>query len=389
MSSPYGLLAAVRKYPVGDADPFENFLTEGWAWILRSDDDLCSKFVAWITADLVSEEEPLDVATQFRVKSGFIDLLVETENFVLIFEHKTWSGFGDNQIEKYHTDISKKFAGKQVVCVAITGYVYSCATSQSVKTFSKTWGSIGQWLGQVAEKPEFADDHTKQFVLRTFINLIEHEGLGMKKALDIDALKVFYTFSELEPSIKQLFLNIRTCHPWEKYSKLVPRADKKMEPRSIRQRWGRIGIELGRPEDWTPGLFFGVLVNNYDHFVEPSNKENGPDLCLIVDLDSKVQNFLKKSLMQDIEKYQQFTSDLATLAKNIGWDFHDHISDKLKQKNYWHPLYVRKPLSQVLEGASSFEEQQERITIAMAKIFDAITAMPSYFELKKSLKEKK
>lgn len=29
-----GFLSALRTYPVGDANPAENFITEAWSWIL-------------------------------------------------------------------------------------------------------------------------------------------------------------------------------------------------------------------------------------------------------------------------------------------------------------------------------------------------------------------
>jgi hypothetical protein len=90
------LSSALRKYPKSqELDPIENFITEGFAWLLRNKEPLARDFVIYLNSKL---PEPLTLSptlpewkTQHTFPGGQIDMVADFGKFAFIFEHKIWS----------------------------------------------------------------------------------------------------------------------------------------------------------------------------------------------------------------------------------------------------------------------------------------------------------
>ena len=96
------LFTSLRKYRPRDGhDHLENFITEAFAWLLRSDSDFSSYFLNRLFVLLKKQnfEKPAIIPEQsnyFHWKTQqywagyYPDMICEIDQDVLIFEHKTW-----------------------------------------------------------------------------------------------------------------------------------------------------------------------------------------------------------------------------------------------------------------------------------------------------------
>jgi hypothetical protein len=97
------LLTVVRKYPVGNNDPLENFITESWAWTLSNYSRFSTEFVKWFFNITDSEVE---WKTQ-KYYNGYIDLIGISETNILIFEHKIDAVFQNDHFKRYLEEARK------------------------------------------------------------------------------------------------------------------------------------------------------------------------------------------------------------------------------------------------------------------------------------------
>jgi hypothetical protein len=114
---------------------------------------------------------------------------------------------------------------------------------------------------------------------------------------------------------------------------------------------GRIGIDLHSP--WRPGLFAGVLANPRDHRTPPTDAALGADFCIIVSVGRKIdESGINGDTFMAAAEFTALRQRLGHAAP--GWEFHDHLT--AQRPNRWHPLHLRRPLVDVLEGISLGDE---------------------------------
>lgn len=388
-----GLLASVRKYPIGELDPFENFLTEAWAAVLRNVPELATSFLAMVTGLQENKIQDPVWSTQVRLprRKGIVDLKVETESFICIFEHKTGTALSPDQLIRYISEEKRTSGEAPVYAGVIAGNnVSSICAEISPRPWTSTWVELANWIQTFSSRKEFADlDPVKQFITRDFLNLLILEGFRPMEKIEPVVLESYFKAQEAGARIKQLFQNIRDQYDWSSVYRVVPRSDGKQHPRTVREHYGRVGIVLSGYEDWIPNLTFAVVLDGEDHAIEPSDRNAGPDLCLIVDIDRK----FKKLPYYELDEYKAMQSQMAEFAKKLGrgWIFYDHLADKGRAANFWHPLYIRKPFSAVIADAKSPKEQLK----AVEKDLDAFlcaflnldkkNSIPGFISLRKKL----
>jgi|GEM_PF-6790009 len=397
---PY-LLSALRKYPVTDSlDPRENFVTEALCFLLSRSPTLSLALLEKNGIRTPGPIEDIKWETQVQIKGGFLDLLGTGENFAIIFENKVCGGVGEHQLGKYRDYLdSSAFTCTQRRLVALTPYRMKASDCQKHNAEAFTWPELCDLIHASLENGKI-EDEVEIFLCEEFMNLMEVMGMGKVAATNLDALKSFYETNTLQASVTALFSGLRDNHDWKAYFENMPRADeeKRYQPRSVTERWGRIGIEFGTPShgDWElPCLGFLALMDTRDHKIEPSQPKFGPDLCLTVDIDHRTgKKFLKGAEFYD--SYMQLVKEFEALAKKLGngWQCYDHIAHLGKRGNTWHPLYLRRPLSAVLEGHTTFEAQQRALENEMKKVLGAVIGVggkcetPAFFELRKLIGKK-
>ena len=98
------LLVNLRKYrPRVGSDPLENFITEAFAWLLRSNREALNALLDCINKQLTLpidlSESDVYISTQENFANKFPDLVISWEECTLVFEHKVHSELHKNQLQ--------------------------------------------------------------------------------------------------------------------------------------------------------------------------------------------------------------------------------------------------------------------------------------------------
>jgi len=145
---------------------------------------------------------------------------------------------------------------------------------------------------------------------------------------------------------------------------------------------GRMGLEL--LNSWTPGIFVGILLDGKDHCTKPINAAKGPDFCLILDFDEELHSQYPSN--------RHYTDFVRIVSKKItdlnnGWEFYHHLDDnKVKNKNKWHPIHIRKPMLDVFVGSMSIEEQSDIFYKTANQIIEIVTDEACFWSLRDEYK---
>ena len=121
-----GLFEALRRYsPRENRDPLENFITEGFAWILNKYTDFGKFFLQDLEEKLNWSIGNYDCEwlTQENFDGKFPDMVCHFngENKAIIFEHKTWSRLHEDQLADYKKYAKRKFTDNhRIVLITAT-----------------------------------------------------------------------------------------------------------------------------------------------------------------------------------------------------------------------------------------------------------------------------
>ena len=199
-----------------------------------------------------------------------------------------------------------------------------------------------------------------------FRGLLRSLGLGPAAPVSETALRGYLPSREVEARLQTLFEAVPPRLDPKRLRGLYEVANRNARPLAFKKtRWGRIGLETAVGSGgWKPGFFFGVMLDGRDHCVGPSNPEAGPDFVgiLSVQRGSDVWTPLTQS--------PEFAALIDRLQAHSGdWDFHLHLRAVAKP-NPWHPLHLRQPMSDLLRGTKTPEDQRKRVIKAIHELSD-------------------
>ncbi|WP_461947117.1 PDDEXK-like family protein [Nostoc sp.] len=355
------LFSALRKYPKSqELDPIENFLTEGFAWLLRNKEMLAREFVDYLSLKL---PEPLPLThklpewkTQYTFPGGQIDMLADWGQFALIFEHKVWSNLSPGQLDKYR-DYAKTKWSQGYKLILITGLTRQHEQNPDL---ALTWSDIYKFLKHWLETK--SDDS----LVRDFIDMLAEENLGPAAPVSYESIISCLPAQSLQRNLKKITERAALAD-WRwvleriGFNKDVPIA-------KYEYRYGRLGLETLDVSFLS--IFVGTLLNGSAFNVQPSNLHLGPDFCLILGFYMKEWKFIAEDFLHS-DEYTKLRSRLKENSRT--WDFHDHRFD-VAQPNFWHPLHLRKPLAEVLRGTITFEEQVDRFILHGREVIELLLA---------------
>lgn len=112
---------------------------------------------------------------------------------------------------------------------------------------------------------------------------------------------------------------------------------------------GRYGVNL--LEKWVPSVFVGAYFLDFDHGQRLLAPDTGGDFALILDVIKD-----KREAFGTHECFTRLRTRLREHSRD--WDFADHYAQA--GANAWHPLHLRRPLRDVLAGASTPDERKAR-----------------------------
>lgn len=338
-----GLLESLRKYsPRERKDPLENFITEAFSWILNNYCDFSDFFLDQLKERGLQSDgmtgKNCEWKTQEKthdVKPDMVCVSTTNENMI-IFEHKTWSGLSENQLQKYRDAFSRITDGEvEVVLITATRNQHEQGPDVAL-----CWSDIYKLISDWIEKNTDAS-----FIFEDFIKLLSSQGMGPPAPIAHASIKYYHEAKKLEKNIKDLIKRARN-----ELVNSFPELNL-----NYNAKWGRVG--LGQSEDlWRPGIFVGILLDGTDHCTKPIDSAKGPDFCLILSFNEDLHNEYPSN-----PHYMEMVSNLAREVGNLnnGWQFYNHL-DEVERPNRWHPIHIRKSMLDVFAGTLNTEDQDKR-----------------------------
>jgi hypothetical protein len=359
------LLVSLRKYrPRDKTDPLENFITEAFAWLLRSSSEVTNALVELInensTVDIVMSGE-ITISTQENFAGTYPDMVFSTQEMTIVFEHKIWSELHSNQLENYRSFISKKTDQHQVVL--ITARTYQHKQNPDV---ALCWYQVYKKLEIVNQS---TDDSQLSWALDEFLMLLRSEGLGPASPINPFAITHYQEAAQLEEQLGNLI---------QQSSHLDWPLNEHFSCESLKSRYGRVGLEFCKvlpsgKRKWLPGIFCGFLLNGKDHHANDLLND-GLKVSVIMDFNEAGQKFYP-----DSEAYKSFVNELNNLVeKHEGWVLSDRATQSNVNLNKWHPLILVKSMANLFQGKSKLDEQIAEFHHEICIIQNLILEAPSF-----------
>ena len=375
------LFTSLRKYRPRDGhDPLENFITEAFAWLLRSDINFSNYFLSKIRKELNSSVKiPNNIKksnwlTQVNWDGKFPDMICELDGYVFIFEHKTYnSNLHWDQLNNYKNYAEKTYLSHNVIIITASKSQHD---KKQPYDLALCWSDIYVYIENWLETEDCKSEH--KFAFESFLKLLIDQDMGAIAPISQDAIRCFYSSYKFEEKVKSLSEEIFK-YEWESIVKL---SDCKPE---ILHGWGRYGFTLfSRP--WIPSIFIGFMIDGRDHHTTPVLEAISPDFSIVISFASETHRDYPRNIL-----YQNFIKNLRGLNNIIDpdIDFYEHLQDSTKQEhNPWHPIHIRKPMIDLLKGTKTTLDQQQRCIELASKILTAIMECNEFKELREEYSER-
>lgn len=366
------LFSDLKKFrPREGKDSTENFITASFCWILKNNQEFSNYFLDKICERLntsINDREG-NWETQVNFGGKFPDMAYKYANAtkILVFEHKAWSHLHENQLNNYRKFASDKYDLSHIILITANSSQHTQNPDLAI-----CWSNIHTWID------EWAKSNEPDFILRSFQDLLKHEGLGPHEAITQGAILYYFTVGNF---IQKLGEVISRCLLRRTILKLINREELIME---WQHNWGRIGIGNNNINDWKPAIFIGFMLDGKEHFIKPLI-ECSPDFVIIMSINANYrENYIKN------ENYINLVKELeAKIPLMEGdWQFYHHIEDKnISEHNYAHPIYIRKSMLNLFRGTVTHIDQDAEVDKAINQIVPILWNSEHTQKLREDLKK--
>ncbi len=374
----HNLLTSLRKYrPREGHDPLENFITEAFAWILKSYPDFSTVFVSYLLEKIphaTKDVEQLSWSTQENFNGFYPDMLCEMGNGrALVFENKAWAKLHNSQLDNYRQYAENNYTESHIILITATSNQH-VQNPDLALCWSDIYRFITDWL-----KQHNTEGHC---IFKDFLELLRDEGMAPPAPISHESIQSYYSGIELTPQINSLLNTVKRDAYWKN---IISAPD--LPDLTVRGSDGRIGFDLlgrktfgGEVKEWIPGVFIGFMMNGTDHCVKNILGRKSPDFSIIISFNKLLHNIYPTSAA-----YQSFVSKISKEISvlNQGWNFLNHLEDKsAKEINRWHPIHIRKPILELFVGTLTAAEQANRFMENAKQILDIIFNCDEFAHLK-------
>lgn len=339
MTAPNLFHALLSYRPREDRSSKENFLTEAFAYTLRTNTEVCRAWVRSLTGEPPEAfHGPIEVDTQVTLRVpdaktwSIADMVIrcglaDSSELTLLFEHKWDSKADAGQLRRYCAIAAAK-AKTTVVFIGATAMQLAAVKEHSEAVKLLRWQEVHDFL-----QKNGGDG------VHDLVEFLALQGLGPTEPLSWPKLAAYIEGCSVENDC----LRIAATLAERDWSFLPARFRSAYAPGKM--RWGRIGIELNI-HDWErPHLFLGFLLDGTDHQLPLVSPRTSIDLTLMLEADVKT------------------TIDPAVLARRAealnAPGVVVHHGPQLKSR--WRKLVVREALTDTLRGKPSEAEQIDAI----------------------------
>ncbi|HEY3968135.1 MAG TPA: hypothetical protein VGM05_26470 [Planctomycetaceae bacterium] len=270
-------------HPREDHWPKENFLTESFAYLLRTDkavlncwlSRLLGRTVKTTTCEIDTRPSVHDVVTgtSFYPDLWLHGYISRHEPFDVLCEHKWESHCNPIQLARYSKEADSREPPARLVFVGATHKHKDDAAKYlpGGAGMCFLWEDVYEALDKL--------DHKSQ-ILKEFLDFMKNHGLSRAKPLTIESMRGFLHGSELLEDLSHLANRLNDNFSWD----IIPK--RFHAERYIDDRFGRIGIRFETP-DWRPALTIGFLFDGSNHRVQFLNPEKGIDLLLRIEAEPR------------------------------------------------------------------------------------------------------
>jgi len=374
------LLLALSKYrPREGHTPLENFITEAFAWLLRSDDNFACSFFKHFCKENISPRN-MEINTQLNLDGNFPDMVISIDSRVWIFEHKTFTRLSSDQLTKYRDSANKRFGSAKIVL--ITGFK---SQHEQYPDIALTWCDIYEFLRS------FVNPNSSVF-FTYFSELLKGNGLGPQPALSYESIIYYLPSKDFRVNLEQiLWKAYETIEKTNRFDFFYTALEEDKSTNlkwngDVSKFWGRVGTEYLRI--WRPGVFIGCIVDNTDHGNNYMDYSKGIDYSLIFSFDQEKSedNDMKCYGKIDYEQDEVYNQLLSEISRDdlYGFEVYEHARET--EPNRWHPLYVRKSLSDVLVGLGTQEEQVSKLLDESERMLRFLVNCKSFLSLRQKYK---
>jgi len=366
------LLVNLRKYrPRENTDPLENFVTEAFAWLLKSSDEVRDNVLSCINELLeISVELPKDsctISTQENFTGRYPDMVIAWPACTWVFEHKVNSNLHEDQLKNYREHVENCTNDHRIILITAKAYQHGQKPDAAL-----CWQDIYNCLSTLKKT---VNDEMLSWALTDFLGLLKVEGLGPSTPINSFSMKHYLEAIKFDNQVDSVFRAAK--------DKSWPLESLGLVPEFKRQKGeSRVGLEFcpvvgkyGRL--WLPGVFFGLLLGGSDHGVnEFLNDEL--NLCIVFDFDRIGQAYIK-----DSGTYDSLKIKLKSLVESEfkQWQFIDTVIEPKVKANKWHPIVMICPMLNVFEHMNTHEEQVDIVHKIMAKFQERLIGIPEFKQL--------
>jgi hypothetical protein len=270
-------------HPREDHTPRENFLTEAFAYLLRTDQAVCNQWLSVLFGKNV-EEATCDIFTRQTEKdldadtSIYPDMLIDGQfsdgfPFAVYCEHKWDSPCNPDQLRKYRKVCDKKGTHARLAFVGANHKqkreAETCFPDKSCKCF--LWEDVFNALDTICDKT---------VILTEFLAFMKSHGLSPGQPLSVERMTAFLQASDFVKSLLNLVNKLNANYSWGDIPERFHASN------YVHDAWGRVGIRF-ETEEWRPALTIGLLYDETDHKVTLVNRSRGIDLLLRIEAQPK------------------------------------------------------------------------------------------------------
>lgn len=370
------LLVNLRKYrPRENTDPLENFVTEAFAWLLKSSVEVSGSVLKLINTKL---KIPLNIpdhnvviSTQENFGGKFPDMVMRWGDVVVVFEHKVWAELHENQLDNYRNYIKDNSVDYRLVLI-------TASTRQHAQKPDAAfcWEEIYENLHALNEG--IHNNEKLSWCIDDFLALLKSEGLGPSTPINPLAILYYPQAIALESQLNAL-IDRSKVYKWSANESYILETPKKS--------YGRLGFELNYKSsiynsDWLPGIFFGFMLDGSDHLANDL-MGNGLKAVVILDMNEEVQQ-----CYLDSDNYKNLIQEIFSKRNEkefYGWTISDRTTEKNVVLNKWHPLIISMPMNDFFHGSTTLDEQINVFHEKLSCVVDAIMDSENFILLQKEL----
>lgn len=367
MSEYPNIFNALFSYQPGSGNtPWENFLTEALAYILKTEPCAMKAWLALMLGKPIQQFTEYTVTSQSserlpgQARTVFPDLKITVfweggQQQIIYCEHKWDSPCNHEQLRNYAQLAAAEREQGHKSAVVFVGPRYD-----QVSTAQELMGEVIEnavyWVDIYRVFNEIIDPSPmlKQFLYFMLTNNLG--SLGPMNPQNLQALlQVQKTMRQLLQFAHQLLKNYSWDFLPERHRSNI--IDGKKFP-CVTNRYGRVGIEFMTNPPYIPTIVVGFLYDTSNHQVELSNPECGIDLMLRFEVDPK-ENPNCESLIKLLDERRQAILEQENQKKQPNTKI--LLRGERGNGNPWGLLIAQKCLVDVIENCTSENDQLKAI----------------------------